>query len=185
MLVIVVACLLCALCMLMSVRHMWRVWHALDSDLTVLTAILLRDGMAAVFPVLQGARSGSFEAEVYAALCVHTEHGADVEQLLGEPAAEVEFALARSARVPLMCARIASTTGFLSASLRMRAGLVDDYATDAATLEIIQSGVDMVAVGLATALCCVAVQRTAATLARETQRAVDLFVDALLAVKAP
>ena len=126
----------------MSGLHLRRVWRALDWDIAALTSAVRRDGVVAVMRLLHAARPGSFEAEIYTALRAHAEQGANLEQLLVEPAAEVEFALARAARVPLMCARIASTTGFLSASLRLRAGLVEDYSTDAATLEIIQCGVE-------------------------------------------
>jgi hypothetical protein len=93
--------------------------------------------------------------------------------------AELQFELSRWARVPRVCASVASTTGFLCASVRLRSGLLEDIS-EGESLQVILRGVDMVAIGMATALTCAAIQRASNRRAKAMLSAADALVDAVL-----
>ncbi len=104
--------------------------------------------------------------------------------LLGEASTELDHGARSWARVPRASASLASSFGFLLATLSLRAGLsgLGEAAGDS-TMSAVNAAVldalDAVAIGLAASACCVAVQTRAATLLRLRVANAVRFVDRL------
>lgn len=101
------------------------------------------------------------------------------EQLL-----ELDFRLSRWARVPRVCASIASSAGFLCGSLALRFGLVaaggaaDEVRSDAINAVVLQA-VNIAALGVAGAAFAIAAQFRARKAAKAFQRDADVLIDTL------
>lgn len=96
--------------------------------------------------------------------------------LVNEQLAELDYHSQRWARVPRVCASISSTSGFLLASLTMRAALASESA-DVSTA--VASAINGVTVGIAGAAFCIAAQARAGALVKERLAAVDKLVERL------
>ena len=96
---------------------------------------------------------------------------------------DVEHGAQRWARVPRVCASIATSAGFLLGSLALRQGLLD--AEPGGPVDaLIMRAVDAVAIGVAGATFCVAVHLRAGKLVKERLRAVDDLVSRLETLRA-
>ncbi len=124
--------------------------------------------------------SADWERDVLDALA--SPRGSDArEALLGEAMTELERRARRWARVPRVAASLASSLGFLVASVAFRIGLAagsvtdrpPEFAVNAAVLD----AVDAVALGFAGSALCVAVQRSARTIVVARMAAANRFVD--------
>jgi len=103
---------------------------------------------------------------------------------LGEVMTELDYRARRWSRVPRVAASLASTGGFLLASLALRLGLAelagpllesDVPSVNSAVLDAL----DVVAMGMAGAACCVAVQHGARATLRAKLLAAEQLVDLL------
>ena len=94
------------------------------------------------------------------------------EQLL-----EVEWLANRWARVPRVCASIATSVGFLLGTLALRQGLLDPNLEGID--ELIMRSVNVLAVGIAGAMFCVAVHFRAGKIAKGRLADVDALVEKL------
>ena len=96
--------------------------------------------------------------------------------LVNEQLAELDYRAQRWGRVPRVCASISSTSGFLLASLAMRAGLAsEDMDISAAVL----AAINVVTIGLAGTAFCVAAHVRARAMTRARLAATDALVDRL------
>lgn len=103
---------------------------------------------------------------------------------VNEQLSELDFRLSRWARVPRVCASIASSAGFLCGSLALRFGLVatnavaDEVRSDAINAVVLQA-VNVAALGVAGAAFAIAAQSRARKAAQAFQRDADALVEAL------
>jgi hypothetical protein len=99
--------------------------------------------------------------------------------LVNEALGELDYRAQRWVRVPRVCASIATSFGFLLASLAMRTALAgDDVDVDGAVM----GAVNVAVVGVAGAIFCVASQARAAAIVKERMAAVDKLVARLEAL---
>jgi hypothetical protein len=170
----VVAALVALACVLASARRLVFV-----AELTALDPALLERALqkGTSVPALAAAvasepKAGWERALFDAASAPPEERVARVNEVLSD----LDYAAQRWARVPRACASIASSTGFLFASLALRAALVDETADiDAAVL----GAVGIVVTGIAGAVFCIAANVRAGALMKERLKAVDRLVDRL------
>jgi hypothetical protein len=102
--------------------------------------------------------------------------------LLGEAMTELDFAARLWLRVPRVAASLASSVGFLLATLQLRMALSVATASDGEGLEVnaaLLGAVDVIAVGLAGAAACLAIQRAARALLSERLAGAHQLLDAL------
>lgn len=96
--------------------------------------------------------------------------------LVNEQLAELDYRAQRWARVPRVCASIASSTGFFFAALAMRAGLAsDEIDIEGAVL----AAINVVAVGMAGTAFCIAAHVRAGAMTRARLAATDKLVERL------
>jgi hypothetical protein len=127
-----------------------------------------RRSLDTVFP------EGSFEHTLLRARALPFD-ARDSEVAMG--LLDLQYDLARWARVPRVAASLATSVCFLGAAAALRQGLLEDEQPnfEAATWR----AVGIVAMGLATGLACMLLQRAAAREARRRLRAVDDLVPLL------
>ncbi len=103
---------------------------------------------------------------------------------MNEQLQELDFRLSRWARVPRVCASIASSAGFLCGSLALRFGLVaagagsDEARGDAINAVVLQA-VNVAALGVAGAAFAIAAQFRARKAAKAFQRDADVLIETL------
>jgi hypothetical protein len=96
--------------------------------------------------------------------------------LVNEQLAELDYRAQRWARVPRVCASIASSTGFFFAALAMRAGLAsEEIDVEGAIL----AAINVVAVGMAGTAFCIAAHVRAGAMTRARLAATDKLVESL------
>ncbi len=92
------------------------------------------------------------------------EHGQESRAaMLGESMTELDFRARRWARVPRVCASLASSFGFLLATVSLRVGLANVVSPAGESTEVsvntaVLDAVDVVAIGLVGAAFCAAIQ---------------------------
>ncbi len=104
------------------------------------------------------------------------------EALVGEERFEVEERRQRWARVPRVCARVATSAGFLFASIALIHGMgvpLDDDLTDpqAPVYAALASALGALAIGIAAAAFCATVHMRANRVAREQMSAMSRLLD--------
>ncbi|MEO6420026.1 MAG: hypothetical protein ABIP39_11490 [Polyangiaceae bacterium] len=97
--------------------------------------------------------------------------------LLNEQLSEMDYRLQRWTRVPRVCASIASTSGFLLATVALTEGLNDGVALDSGTL--VHDAISSVTLGIAGAVYCVAAQFRARTEVKDRLAATDKLIERL------
>jgi hypothetical protein len=96
--------------------------------------------------------------------------------LTNEQLSELDYRAQHWARVPRVCASIASSSGFLLASLAMRAGLASD---DVDVGGAVASALNAATIGLAGAAFCVAAHLRARVVVRDRLAGIDRLVERL------
>jgi hypothetical protein len=126
----------------------------------------------------QGGRL-SWERELFAAFDEPDER--QREALVNEQLLELEGRMARSAKVPRVCASIASSSGLLFGSLALVQGLSVPEGEDsaAATHAALSSALGAVSLGIAATAFCVAVHVRAARVSAQRRAAIDELVTRL------
>ncbi len=102
--------------------------------------------------------------------------------LVNEQLRELDHRVARWARVPRVCASICTSAGLLLATVALRIGLTAPSETvDGQSLvhAAILDAMDVAAIGLAGAACCIAIQMRSRRAAASRAEAVDRLVDRL------
>lgn len=176
-------------CVLSSARRL--VWASCPTrfDTRLLSAALGRDVMrnaAKLRDAIVESDRAVWEEAVLAALTENSAAARDAR--LGEELTEFERLAYRWSRVPRVCASVASSAGFLFASISLIHDLsaFDPAATGAAGLQAaVSSALDALAIGLAGAAFCAAVHLRARRAVRERVDAAVRFVDKLQALAVP
>lgn len=97
--------------------------------------------------------------------------------LLNEQLSEMDYRLQRWSRVPRVCASVASTGGFLLATMALTIGLNDGVALDSGTL--VHDAISAVTLGIAGAVYCVAAQFRALGEVKDRLAATDKLIERL------
>ncbi|HXX69776.1 MAG TPA: hypothetical protein VEK07_21520 [Polyangiaceae bacterium] len=145
---------------------------ALGADV-VRNAAKLRDALAATHP-------DAWESAVFAALTEPSRAARDAR--LSEELTEFDHLAHRWSRVPRVCASIASSAGFLFASIALIRDLAtfDPVSAGAAGLQaVVSSALDALAVGVAGASFCAAVHVRARRAARDRVDAAVRLIEKL------
>jgi len=185
-----IAAVIVAGCVAASVCRLAFAAAPTSFDAEEILAELRGDDGARIFPdvcaAIRDAGSGTWEGDLLDALVYPDDARAT---LLSEQLAELDWRVSRWARVPRVCASIASSSGFLLAALVIRTGLADltspsgAFAGDAAGgLGLAMNGVvsdalNVAAIGVAGTAICVACQLHARRVARARLAAADKLVD--------
>jgi hypothetical protein len=101
--------------------------------------------------------------------------------LVNEQLAELDYRQQRWARVPRVCASLATTAGLLLATLVLRRGLLEagDLAGEGVVRGLVGDALTVVAFGIAGTVFCIAAQGHAKRLVRARTRAADRLVEKL------
>jgi len=174
------SCLVAVVCVVASARRLAHVVEITSLDPGALVAALGADDGPAVCARLTAAiGSGerfAWERDLLAAFAAPEPRVRDA--LVNEQLTELDGRAQRWARIPRVCASVATSAGFLLASIALVQGLsmpAEDEAplgTGAAVL----GALNALAIGLAAASFCVAVHVRAQRVVRERLAAVDRLV---------
>ena len=180
MLFVTLAFLIGATCVGVSLARLRMAAAPTSLDLPAL-AEASRRGRGAVQRALLAQPEASWERSLGEALAAPPRFRVAA---LNECLMELDFATSRWSRVPRVTASIASTSAFLLAAMALRAALesasaLEDEARGAALDAAIFRAVDVVALGLAAAAACIAVQMRAGRLARRVTEGADSLVERL------
>jgi hypothetical protein len=104
--------------------------------------------------------------------------------LINEQLSELDYRAQRWARVPRVCASVATSTSFLLASLALREGLataaiLGEDARGSALDHVVISGLNVATIGLAGAAFCIAIQMRARAAVRSQLESADALVERL------
>lgn len=125
------------------------------------------------------ARAIPWESDLFAAFACASD--TEREAGLSEQLLELDWQSQRLSRVPRVCASIATSTGFLLASVAMMRGLADPQVDMA---RVLLSALDSLTLGVAGTSFCVAVHLRARRVLRERLTSVDRLVSRLRALAA-
>jgi hypothetical protein len=121
-----------------------------------------------------------WERELFAAIA--TEDPVQHEALVGEERLEVHERRQRWVRVPRVCARVATSAGFLFGSIALIRGLGEPLGDDlqdpqAPVYAALASALGALAIGIAAAAFCAAVHMRANRASRERMSAISRLLD--------
>lgn len=173
---IIVAIFMSSACMIVAFRRLLGVLQFPAVDLRTLLAAM-KDRKSDVVALLAEAEEGSWER-----LCAegHRLTGDAAHAILNEALLELQFGLSKGARVPRITASVASSMGFLLASLVLRRGLVSAEDAPVPVFDgLIIVALNVVAVGIAGAVTCAAAGRIATGIAKTRWKDGEALVDAL------
>ncbi len=160
------------ICVAASARRLMFAAQATALDVGVLLAAVREtpESWPSIRDAITREPAAEWERELLVAL--DSKHVA----LVNEQLSELDYTAQRWARVPRVCASIASSSGFLLAALVMRDALAsEDVDVNAA----IAAAINAVVVGLASAAFCVAAHLRARTMVRERLATTDKLVERL------
>lgn len=138
--------------------------------------------LARVREQIARAPDAEWEQALFAALSV--AHEGDRSALVNEQLTELDHRIQRWARVPRVCASIASSVGFLLASLVMRRGLVsaggaEVEITEGLMLDLVVDAVTVVALGFVGTAFAIGAHAQSRRMSRQRLAAADRMVEAL------
>jgi hypothetical protein len=185
----VLAAVIAAACVAASLRRLLLALTPTSLDLVSLHAALRGDAgrrrLGTLAALLE--RTGpTWEQSVFEA----AQREGPAEQrvvLFNAELAELDWRVQRWARVPRVCASIATSSGLLLATVALRDGLLvsADLPAEVRDLAIHQAlahAVDVVAMGVAGAVICISIQLRARKAAKERAEAADKLVERLEAL---
>lgn len=174
---VALACVVAVVCAAASLQ---RLAYALAP--TVLDPRILTDAIATSKPSLEDLQKAIAiepSADWEANLLVAMRRPANVRTAeVNEQLLELEQRASRWARVPRVCASVATSFGFLLGSLALRNALLDPNAPEHFDVLVMQA-LNVVAVGIAGAIVCIAVHFRAGKAAKSRLRIVDGLVERL------
>lgn len=179
---LVLAALVALGCAAACTRRLYFATHATAFHPTVWLDYVKRGEGDLVARAIARTPAADWERDLLAAL---GESDAEVRAgRVNEQLHELDFRLTRWARVPRVCASVASTAGFLFGSLVLRYGLiaagdVADEARRGAIDAVVLQGVNVAVLGMAGAAFAIAAQFRARRAAKAFQRDADALVGAL------
>jgi hypothetical protein len=165
-------------CIAASARRLYFALTATSLDPSELLNALRGDKGRALFPALVAAirlePAAAFERDLVDAVQEHS--GTRRVAMVNEQMSELDYMLQRWTRVPRVCASIASSCGFLLASLALRNALAD--TSDLIDVNgAVTSALNVAATGIAGAAFCVAFQYAARGVAKARMVAADKLVE--------
>ena len=177
----VVVALLCAAA---SARRVWLAANAtaLHPEEVVKALAEGPEAVASLREVVAKLPDADWERELLAALASPVDVRA---ALVNEQLTELDYRIQRWSRVPRVCASIATSFGFMLASLVLRNGLAADtgeLSSDVAELVVrglVGDALLVGAMGLVGTAFCIAAQSEAKRIARARMRGADALVDRL------
>ena len=125
----------------------------------------------------------AWETELVEAACTGGDDAAR-EAVLGEPLSELDWSLERWDRVPRVCASVASSVGFLCATVAVIEALAMPEDPEAGTVlgRVLAAALGAFTVGLVGTSFCAAVHLRTRGLAKARVAAADRFVERLRAL---
>jgi hypothetical protein len=184
---VIVAVIVSAACIAASLRRLVFVYDALSFDPEGLLRELRGDAGRARAPAMLDRlvleAPPERDRDLFEAL---TARGDERAALLGQALMELDFRFVRWARVPRVCASIASSAGFLLASWALRLALVgapaptgaEDAFKDALERALV-AALGVVAVGAVGTVTCLAIFYEARRVSRVRREATDKLVERL------
>jgi hypothetical protein len=172
-------------CALACARRLWFVANPTLLHPEEVVVLVRREGagaLALLGAIAEREPGAEWERELLSAL--GEERPELRAALVNEQLTELDRRLKRWARVPRVCASVASSFAFLLATLVLRRGLVDAGEMVGEVGELVVRGligdaVTVVALGMAGTVFCIAAQSHAQRLAKARTASADAMVDAL------
>ncbi len=168
-------------CAWASFRRLQFAISPVNLDPATLLKVLRKEGRDALVQALASQGPDSWEHELLLAVqSPKNERAVYVNEALSE----LDQRAQRWARVPRVCASIASTTSLMLAAVAMRIGLTSamestDDDLGAALNATVIAAMNVAAIGIAGALFCVSVQMRARRVVKERLEATDKLVERL------
>ncbi len=180
------AALVALACAAASARRVWFAAHATglhpaDVDEAIAMSTDRGEAIAKLRTLVAKEASADWERDLLAALDAPAAARA---ALVNEQLTELDYRIQRWARVPRVCASIATSFAFLLASLVLRKGLVDagDLPSDLGELMVrglIGDAFTVAAMGMIGTAFCIAAQGEAKKIAKRRMVAADKLVERL------
>jgi hypothetical protein len=178
-----VAAVITLACIAASARRLYFALTAVALDPDELLVALRGDAGRARFPIVADAiraePRADFERDLLEAVTTHA--GSVRIALVNEQLSELDYRVQRWSRVPRVCASIATSSGFLLASLAMRNALADTSDTIDVNAAVIDA-INVAAIGMAGAAFCIAIQLRARKVAQSRLAAADKLVERIEAL---
>lgn len=180
------AVVIALLCAAASARRVWLVAHATALHPEEIAKRLKdADAVARLREVVANVPDADWERELLIALDAKEDTRI---ALVNEQMTELDYRLQRWSRVPRVCASIATSSGFMLASLLLRNALADDQtelSSDVGELVVrglVGNALLVGAMGLVGTAFCIAAQREARRIARARMKGADALVERLEAL---
>jgi hypothetical protein len=170
-------------CVVASGRRLAQAVAPIDLEPRIVQKALAGDRAEAVLRALKEELDGdarfTWERELFAAFDERDERRREAR--INEQVLDLEERMSRSARVPRVCASIASSSGLLFGSLALVQGLAVSEGEDgaAATHAALASALGAVSLGIAATAFCVAVHVRAGRVSAQRRIAIDELVSRL------
>lgn len=183
-----VAALVALACVAASARRLWFAANPTWLEPETFLAELARskadalEAMRAIVADAPDARAVEWERELLEAMA--TPSAEQRAALVNEQLTELDYRIQRWARVPRVCASVATSFGFLLATLVLRRGLTEagELPTDAGDLIVrglVGDALTVAAFGVVGTAFCIAAQAQAKRLASDRAKAADKLVERL------
>jgi hypothetical protein len=177
--VLIAACAVVAfLCVLASARRLVFAVTPTALEPKMLSDVVKEASFEVVARAIERVPEATWEKNLLAAM---RREGPERAAEINEQLLELDWLASRWSRVPRVCASIATSIGFLLATLALRQGLLDPNPE--AIDELLMRSVNVLAVGVAGAMFCVAVHFRAGKIAKSKLADVDVLVERLEALK--
>jgi hypothetical protein len=184
MILILLAAIVAGACVAASARRLRIAQAPTALDPVVLLEALRgekgRAELARVRRAIASAPDAEWERGLLAAL---DESARARAALVNEQLTDLDLRLQEWARVPRVCASIASSGGFLLAALTLRSGLLGASAAEAmdraSVDDVVFRAIDVAALGVAGAVVCAAIHIHAGKLSKARMEATDRLVERL------
>ncbi len=174
----ILAALVAMGCAAACTRRLYFATHALAFHPAVWLERVRSGQGDVVTRAIEGDARADWERELVSAVA---EPDAEVRTArVNEQLSELDFRLTRWARVPRVCASIASSAGLLFGSLILRFGLTSVSIEEGGSIDaVVLQAVNVAALGVAGASFAIAAQVRARKASKQFQRDADTLVEAL------
>ncbi|AKV01730.1 hypothetical protein AKJ09_08393 [Labilithrix luteola] len=181
----VVAALVALACVAASARRVWFAANPTWLEPETFLAEVARskvNPLEALRDLVAKAPEAEWERELLEAMSVTSPE--QRAALVNEQLTELDYRIQRWARVPRVCASVATSVGFLLATLVLRRGLTEagELPTDAGDLLVrglVGDALTVAALGVVGTAFCIAAQTQAKRLATSRTKAADKLVERL------
>jgi hypothetical protein len=179
-----VAVVVSAACVLACARRLRLVLEPTALDPAMLQDALRGDEGKSAWPKLRRVFAAheelAWERDLFDAFA--HERGPERDALVNEQLSELDFRIQRWARVPRVCARVATSAGFLFGTLSFLRTMSSSDSVQAVLVPALVQAVNAVAFGIAATVFAIAVHVRARHAARTRLEATDRLVERLEAL---